>query len=227
MWAVLTEPDKRHRKWDADAFFSTGSVEVERILARLDDHHIDVRPGRALDFGCGVGRLTFALGRRFEQAVGVDIALPMIDAAAAYAATHSIQNCRFHVNVSDNLSLFPSDHFDLIVTNQVLQHVPRSLASAYIREFARVLAPKGVLVVHLPTHRTRRFGGIRASARNIGVRARQAITGRPGMQMHAWSSELVRGTLADAGMRVVTEDHARQGPDWFSATYFAVAVDLA
>jgi len=169
-----------------------------------------------------MGRLTFALGGSFEEVIGVDIAPPMIDAAMRYATARSIQNCRFHVNVTEDLSLFPSDHFDLIVTNQVLQHLPRSLGRAYIHEFARVLAPKGVLVMHLPTRRNRKFGGVRASTRNMGVRARQAITGRPGMQMHAWSPEVVRRTLADAGMRVVTEDHARQGPDWFSATYFAV-----
>jgi SAM-dependent methyltransferase len=222
MWAVLTGPEKRHGKWDADAFFATGPVDVERIFTRLDEHHICVLQRRALDFGCGMGRLTFALGHRFEEAVGVDIAVPMVDAAMGYAAARSIQNCRFHVNVTENLSLFSSDHFDLIVTNQVLQHLPRSLGRAYIHEFARILAPNGVLVMHLPTRRTRKFGGVRASARNIGVRLRQAITGRPGMEMHAWSPELVRRTLADAGMRVVTEDHARQGPDWFSATYFAV-----
>ena len=39
------------------------------------------RRDRALDFGCGVGRLTRALGTRFESALGVDISAGMIEQA--------------------------------------------------------------------------------------------------------------------------------------------------
>ena len=78
LWAILTSPDKRDGKWTLDEFLETGRAEVDRLIHYLDR----VAPGcpqhRALDFGCGVGRVTQALAARFEQVVGVDVASPMI-----------------------------------------------------------------------------------------------------------------------------------------------------
>jgi len=47
-------------------------------------HAFPLRRGRALDFGCGVGRLTQALCRYFDECDGVDIAPSMIELARKY-----------------------------------------------------------------------------------------------------------------------------------------------
>ena len=47
---------------------------IDQLLGWLRELHVQVRPGRALDFGCGVGRLTQALAGKFSECDGVDIA---------------------------------------------------------------------------------------------------------------------------------------------------------
>ena len=59
-------------------FWHLGEVQVEERL-RAAEQHFGLRPsGRALDFGCGVGRLSLALARRFDQVTALDIAPAML-----------------------------------------------------------------------------------------------------------------------------------------------------
>ena len=56
------------------------------MFRQLEDLGVTVSRGRALDFGCGAGRLTRALAARFESVVGVDVADAMLDKARALNA---------------------------------------------------------------------------------------------------------------------------------------------
>ena len=78
--------------------------------------------GVALDFGCGVGRLTRALGTRFEQAVGVDISEAMV--AQATPAERAVPACEFRVNTAFDLTQFETGSFDFVYSSIVLQHLP-------------------------------------------------------------------------------------------------------
>ena len=78
LWAILTDPDKKNGGWDKDAFFQSGVETVDDEISRLRTRCDDVGSARALDFGCGVGRLTQGLSRHFDQVIGVDISAGMI-----------------------------------------------------------------------------------------------------------------------------------------------------
>jgi len=141
--AILTDESKSGGKWDVTEFMSTGDAEIETVLQHLEA--IGLRPdpdGMALDFGCGVGRLTQALARRFRSCVGVDISQEMITQANTL---NQYENCRYVVNAMPRLP-FADESCSFLYSNLVLQHVPRPLALNYLREFTRVLAPGGVLV---------------------------------------------------------------------------------
>lgn len=84
LWAIVTQPEKRFGKWKPAEFFACGEEEIMRILRHVDALSFPLRPGRALDFGCGVGRLTQALSHHFRQCDGVDIAPSMIKLARKY-----------------------------------------------------------------------------------------------------------------------------------------------
>jgi SAM-dependent methyltransferase len=149
-WAIISRPDRRGNRWDLDEFLQTGVDEIDEILAWLVELRVAVKPGRALDFGCGVGRLTQALARTFAECDGVDIAPSMIERAEVL--NQFGDRCHYHVNDRDDLSLFADGVFDLIYSDIVLQHIAPEFSARYVREFTRVLAPAGVVVFQLPSH---------------------------------------------------------------------------
>ena len=80
LWAVISYPDKKGRKWVPEQFFQMGKDDIANFFEYLTNLGIVVRRRHALDFGCGVGRLTQALAPHFEEVVAVDIAPSMIKA---------------------------------------------------------------------------------------------------------------------------------------------------
>lgn len=99
---------------------------------------------RSLDAGCGAGARDVALlhSRGFD-AYGIDAVKENIDLGRA-----------LHPEIADKISVadlrkplkFESGFFDLILCNAVIQHLsPQDVESTTIPEFARVLAPGGVL----------------------------------------------------------------------------------
>jgi SAM-dependent methyltransferase len=149
LWAIASSPDKRFGGWEREEFFATGERVVAATLARIAELQHEVTPGTALDFGCGVGRMTRALAARFEHVVGVDIAPTMIDRGRELNA--DVDNIEFLVNHGDDLSDLGDRLFDLVFTRIVLQHQPsRAAARRYVEEFIRVLEPGGVIVLQIP-----------------------------------------------------------------------------
>jgi len=149
MWAVHSDP-QRLGSWTTDEFFATGEREIASVMAGLEAHDLMPRGGRALDFGCGVGRLTRALGERFEEVVGVDQAHAMIADARRLHADRA--NLSFELNERAGLPTLQSGSFDFVLSLITLQHISsRAAIREYIREFARVVAPGGVIVFQLPT----------------------------------------------------------------------------
>lgn len=148
LWAVLSAPGTRGNRWDPEKFFATGQAEISSLLDDLAARGVRMQLGRALDFGCGVGRLTQALAERFDRVDGVDIAPSMV--AAARQFNRHGDRCAYHVNDSADLSLFKDGVFDLIYSRITLQHIPPVFTKRYVVEFARVLRGGGVAVVHIP-----------------------------------------------------------------------------
>jgi SAM-dependent methyltransferase len=150
-WAALTLSDKRQGGWSSDEFFRTGDAEIHAALQIADRRGWTVKRRRALDFGCGAGRLTQALAARFDRVDGVDISGPMI--AAARQHNRFGQRCQYHHRVASDLNVFRDGVFDFIYSVVTLQHVPPEYSQKYIGEFIRVLAPNGLLMFQLPSHR--------------------------------------------------------------------------
>jgi SAM-dependent methyltransferase len=149
LWAVLTDPNKRGGKWDPDEFFLAGQREISAVLNHIGARGYTLRKGRALDFGCGVGRVTQALCNHFQECVGVDIAPSMIRLAEKY--NRHGHKCRYHLNPSLNLELFRDATFDFVYSGLVLQHIEPSYSKTYMQEFFRVLAPGGCAVFQVPS----------------------------------------------------------------------------
>ncbi len=148
MWAVLTNSYRKGNRWDPDEFFETGRSTVSDWLDVLDRLDVAVNRGRALDFGCGLGRLTQALCEHFDRCDGVDIAPSMIEGAERWNRHGS--RCTYHLNTGGDLADFADGAFDLVFCYLVLQHMEPDLAKGYISEFMRLLGPGGVVVFQVP-----------------------------------------------------------------------------
>jgi SAM-dependent methyltransferase len=150
-WAILTEADARHGRWDVDRFFATGVEQVATMLAHTQRYGRPARRGTALDFGCGLGRLTRALAPHFERTYGLDVASTMIKRAQRLDTGFGRSGAVFVRHDREDLSRFASCSVDFLSCLLVLQHLPsREAIEGYLGEFVRVLSPGGVAVVQLP-----------------------------------------------------------------------------
>lgn len=148
LWAILSTPNKKNGRWDIKEFFQRGEVEIAGAFSRIAG--LPLQTERALDFGCGVGRLTRALSPRFSQCVGVDISRETIEQARRLNA--DLSNCRFIVNTAQDLRCLEPG-FDFIYTSNVLQHlVHEDSITGYSAEFLRLLGPGGLLVFQVPSY---------------------------------------------------------------------------
>ncbi|MEP6660713.1 MAG: methyltransferase domain-containing protein [Acidimicrobiales bacterium] len=144
LYAILTPDDKRLGGWDQDDFFATGAMEIREALAFVESVDVHVNRGKALDFGCGVGRLTQALCGHFETCIGVDIAPSMIASARRY--NQFGPRAQFICSGGPTLP-FAEPTFDFVYSRLVLQHIPPSLTLGYVGELVRSAKPAGVLLL--------------------------------------------------------------------------------
>lgn len=217
LWAVLTDPSKRGGRWEADEFLATGEREVATMLSRLNAIGVHAT-GRALDFGCGAGRVTRALAARLPKAIGVDVSEPMIEAARKLNA--DVANAAFLVNPAADLALLESGSIGFAYSRLVFQHMPPVLTLGYVRELGRVLAPAGVAAFQVPREEVRP-PGIEGVGRAIARRARGIVDRRPRMGFYAVAPADIRAALARAGLDLVAELDDPEACDWPSYLYVA------
>lgn len=149
MWAILTDPARKGRRWTAEEFFATGVSEVDALMAEARGFGLPAGHRRALDFGCGLGRLTQALADHCDEALGLDVAPSMVAQAAAFNRHGG--RVEYQVQAAPPFHTIASRSVDIVYTGRVLQHIAPVHAREYIRELARVLAPGGFLSFDVPS----------------------------------------------------------------------------
>lgn len=211
LWAISTLDDKRGNRWDREEFFATGRADVAALMTMLSSLGITPVRGRALDFGCGVGRLTRALAAHFDEVCGVDIAPSMI--AQAREHIRPGERCQFHVNAAGHLrELFANDSFDFVLSKSVLQHMRPQFAANYIRELLRVLVPgTGVCAFQEHSHPLQIGQRIQAWAREMVPPSATAVyrsmfkrqRSEPIMELYGMSRRRVTAIVEKAGGQVI------------------------
>ena len=219
LWTVLAFPDKSGRRWTLHEFMKTGEREIALLFHRLLELQLKLPARRALDFGCGVGRLTQALARRQERVLGADISPVMIDLARRL--NRYPDRVEYLCTAEAGLETLPPGSFDCIYSNIVLQHVAPNVSVQYLAEFFRLLAPGGLLVFQLPSHRDSPGDAEIKPMPDTAYHASIELAA-PGLPSVAASSEFAL-TLKVQN----TSDHTWQQPDvgplavgnhWFDAT---------
>ena len=111
---------------------------------------------------------------------------------------------RYLLNDSEELACLPDNHFAFVYSSIVLQHVAPRYIVCYLREFGRVLKPRGILVFQVPSRRRVWLGACRARLRlrsrlnrvffRLGL-SREDLAAR--IEMHCLDENKVREALCD------------------------------
>ena len=221
-FAVLT--DARYHRDDLteaalQEFFRSGEERVSRVFetsrTRLDSAF---RPERALDFGCGVGRVTIPFAALSRSVVAVDASDAMLRETRRNCDARDVMNVE---TVPGNSALSKvSDSFDLIHSYIVFQHIPGREGESLLRKLIELLRQNGIGVLHF-TYGERHGLVMRLlkwaqkslpyahEAMNL-VRGR--APGSPLMQMNCYSLDRVLGILQDTACDDCHLRFTRHGP---------------
>ena len=156
-----------------DDFYATASEVLAGLQWEL--RHLgptaNPRARRALEIGCGPGRLIKPMSRYFGEIHGVDVSDQMI--AMARERLHDVPHAHVHATDGASLSQFADESFDFIYSYAVFQHIPsRDVVLEYCREAHRVMKPGAVLRAqfnglpqNFPTYDT--WSGVRFTAQDL------------------------------------------------------------
>ena len=162
-WAEMRERWDLRARRDAFAYIEcVRPVEGVEGFFALGEHFADVlvdpvlasrpiRRERALDHGCGVGRVTRALGKRFATVVGLDVSGEMVRRARELHPTGEFPNLSFAETEGHRFGLPPAS-FDFVFSYEVFQHMPsRAVIRESLAEIGHVLRGDGLALIHLHT----------------------------------------------------------------------------
>lgn len=156
-FGVLT--DDRFREGSIDQtredFFYSGEAFIADMIEQFEQQFGPLSRGRAMDFGCGVGRLAIPLARRFQSVIGIDISRSML--AEARRNSDAIALSNIHWGLSDDMLTQAGTGLDYINSYIVLQHIPTKRGISMIRRMIEILAPGGGLMLHISLKRRASF----------------------------------------------------------------------
>jgi SAM-dependent methyltransferase len=198
---------RRNQSWED---FLRGAEELvlglEKELPRISSATaLDAR--RAMEIGCGPGRLMLPLSRHFHEIHGVDVSPRMVRLARQNLAGVS----RAHVHTADGISLgqFEDEFFDFVYSYAVFQHIPsRNVVLNYMKETRRVLRTGGVARMQ--------FNGLKDGSGQydtwIGVRFKATEIAE-----FAWRHDLQLLALEGADTQYMWGTFAKRSAGWYQA----------
>jgi SAM-dependent methyltransferase len=206
----LPEQNGKH----LDKFWASGEIEaaqVERMLARYG--FTDCGTKTAVEYGCGVGRVTTALARRFARVEAYDISQAHLTEARSRAQAVAAENIRFHLCADTFLDrLKPCDFF---YSRIVFQHNPPPVIDQLIKRALQCLKSGGIAIFQVPTYRL---------GYSYSISEWLAADHPLDMQMHCIPQEAIFSIIAAEKCTLlnVREDTSTGAPDRFISNTFII-----
>ena len=154
-WSVIS--DERFQTSNIEdntvEFYGSASENVDLFIKTLERNSIDISKLKScLEYGCGVGRVTYWLSKRFDAVWGYDISRSHLNIAKRYLNEAGVTNVSFqHIGEPHDIENLPK--VDVIYSVIVLQHNPPPIIQLIIREMIRALNPGGIAFFQVPTYR--------------------------------------------------------------------------
>jgi SAM-dependent methyltransferase len=151
-YAVLNVEENREGRMsdgDRERFARSGEEDMERTF---DEIRRWIAPGfaprRAVDFGCGVGRLTIPIARVAEQVTGIDISEAMLREARRNCEANGVSNATFVSPDAYFAASGPALDVDFVHAYIVFQHMPPRAGMWVADALVQRLVPGGVGALH-------------------------------------------------------------------------------
>ncbi|MFK4059056.1 class I SAM-dependent methyltransferase [Brevundimonas sp. NPDC046655] len=129
-----------------EEFWQTGRNEMHGYRQLIQAHFGDFSDASALDFGCGVGRLTRAMGEMCRQATGLDISPGML----VEARRHAPANVNY-------VSALGDETFDWLNSIIVFQHIPPQRGYRLLDDLLARVNSGGALSLHVTLFKDESF----------------------------------------------------------------------
>ena len=155
-WSVLTDKkfrsDQIYQENLIDSFYDTGSHDLSYFDAFLQRNDIKVPEEATIaEFGCGVGRVTRFLARRYKRVLAFDVSRSHLAAARARLSKENIDNVEF-ILVEGPEGLSALRGVDVFFSLIVLQHNPPPIICDVLERAFDGLANGGIAFFQVPTY---------------------------------------------------------------------------
>ena len=204
-WSVLSaERWRRDAMTKADAiadFYATGEHAVSRVDQWLARNGLALSAeGVCAEFGCGVGRVTEWLARRFRLVRAFDISETHLAAARERLSALGMSNVEW-VLVRGQEDLRHLEETDFFYSIIVLQHNPPPLIADVLDGALAGLQTNGLAFFQVPTY---------AKGYRFGVDAYlEGLAERTGIEMHVLPQQAIFDAAARNGCQALEVQ-----PDW-------------
>jgi ubiquinone/menaquinone biosynthesis C-methylase UbiE len=219
--SILTDENKKDSHWDIDDFFETGIVEIKDVMELIEANGISMKYEQAVDFGCGVGRLTQAMSSYFGKVFGIDISQQMINKANDL---NKSENCSFCVVDNPNFQSIDDSQIDFIYSNITLQHIRPNSVFEYLDEFKRILKNGGLLVFQMPDkYHNDLFGYFRENIFIYNLYLNVKYLGKAKMETYCVRKGKIIRFMSSLGFELkLAKMNQNAGPKWKSYTYYFI-----
>jgi SAM-dependent methyltransferase len=151
-WSVVSDERFRTRsiaQYKAE-FYAGGSYDDHQIDTFCQRTLTEPPRGVCLELGCGVGRVTRVLARRFERVIGVDISEANLTLADQHLQREGVNNVGLLL-LRDLKQLEQAEDFDFFYSILVLQHNPPPIIARMLQIILRKLRRGGSFFFQVPT----------------------------------------------------------------------------
>lgn len=194
-WSVLADDRFRMKSIDTNLtdFYASGALSDRLIDIFCQRTHIAPPSGTCLELGCGVGRVTRFLARRFNRVLGVDISEGNLELAQSYLRKERVDNVSWLL-LRELEQLQQVEEFDFFYSILVLQHNPPPVIARMLKLILGKLRRGGAFLFQVPNQTP----GYTFSTAAYLERPNKAGTT---YEMHALPMYAVLDIIAEAGGR--------------------------
>lgn len=196
-YGVLSTTEFRAENIDAAAlerFFSSGVADVDKYISIAEDAFGPLDFTTALDYGCGVGRLSRRLAERFRHVISVDISDSMLTTARENLAGRSV--------TFENAANMGSTRANFVLSQMVFQHIPPKEGLAILPKLAARLNGTGVVEMPIRHKASLAWRALRFGHRTLKT---WLPIGVPLIPVYVYDEAAVINALQSSGCRVHAE----------------------